>query len=272
MSDRRLLKSQRPAPKSTRREIWDSREPGFGLRIFDREDRDPQRQGKAGKITFQLYARFQRDAAPSRRSIGVYGFISLEAARRTAGEWKSLIAMGIDPAVVEAEAKAEAARAAALRSQNTVAAVAEDWFAAKVRKERSDKDVERNFRTYFVAAWDERPINENSWLDVLKIITTKKRSAPQMARALLIAVSRFFNWTYDQEIYGLTSFLLKTSKLIGSRSLRTRRLSDVEIFAFWRERMGHPFGSAYRRLLLTGLRLNEAIEMPWSEIETTTPL
>jgi hypothetical protein len=54
--------------------------------------------------------------------------------------------------------------------------------------------------------------------------------------------------------------------------VRTRRLSDVEIFAFWRERMGHPFGSAYRLLLLTGLRLNEAIEMPWSEIETTTPL
>jgi hypothetical protein len=68
MSDRRLitdrlLKSLRPAPKSTRSEIWDSREPGFGLRISDREDRDPQRRGKAGKITFQLYARFQREAA-----------------------------------------------------------------------------------------------------------------------------------------------------------------------------------------------------------------
>jgi Arm DNA-binding domain len=148
------------------------------LRISDRKDRDPQRRGEAGKITFQLYARFQRDAAPSRRSIGVYGAISLEKARRAAGEWKSLIAKGIDPAVVEAEAKAEAAQAAALRSQNTVAAVAEDWFAAKVRKERGGKDVERNFRTYFIAAWGDRPIHEITRVDVLTIINRKKGSAP----------------------------------------------------------------------------------------------
>ena len=277
MSDRRLitdrlLKSLRPAPKSTRSEIWDSREPDFGLRISDREDRDPQRRGKAGKITFQLYARFQRDATPSRRSIGVYGAISLEEARRTAGEWKSLIAKGIDPAVIEAEAKAEAARAAALRSQNTVAAVADDWFAAKVRKERGCKDVERNFRTYFIAAWGDRPINEISRLDVKAIIDRKKSSAPQMARSLLIMVTRFFDWADDQETYGLTSSpcdRLKAKKLIGRRSARKRKLNDVEVFAFWRatQRMGHPFGSAYRLLLLTGLRLNEVVEMPWSEIE-----
>src|SRR5262245_57981843 len=57
------VKSLRPTPKSTRGEIWDSREPGLGLRISDREDRDPQRRGKAAKITLQLYARFQGDAA-----------------------------------------------------------------------------------------------------------------------------------------------------------------------------------------------------------------
>jgi hypothetical protein len=63
----------------------------------------------------------------------------------------------------------EAARAAALGSQNTVAAVAEDWFAAKVRKERGGKDVERNFRTYCIAAWGDRQIHEITRINVLTL-------------------------------------------------------------------------------------------------------
>jgi hypothetical protein len=107
MSDRRrlitdrLLKSMPPAPKGRRRGIWDSREVGLGLRIGNRADPDPQRRGKAGRIVFQLFARFQKGSAPTRRVIGVYPALSLGEARATAGEWKSLIANGLDPAVVE---------------------------------------------------------------------------------------------------------------------------------------------------------------------------
>ena len=62
----------------------------------------------------------------------------------------------------------------------------------KVRKERDGKATERNFRTYFIAAWGDRPINEITRLDVLAIVNAKKRRAPEMARSLLIMVSRFF--------------------------------------------------------------------------------
>src|SRR5215510_10254312 len=104
MSDRRLitdrlLKSLPPAPKGTRTEIWDSRVSGFGLRVSDRRDPDPQRRGKAAKVTFILFARFQVGAAPTRRVIGTYPAISLDEARQTAGEWRSIVAKGIDPAV-----------------------------------------------------------------------------------------------------------------------------------------------------------------------------
>jgi hypothetical protein len=76
MPDRRLitdrtLKALRPAPKGSRLEIWDTREPGFRVRVSDRENADPQRRGKAGKITFVLYGRFTTgrtaDAACDRR-------------------------------------------------------------------------------------------------------------------------------------------------------------------------------------------------------------
>jgi hypothetical protein len=59
--------------------------------------------------------------------------------------------------------------------------VAEDWFAAKMWKERGGKDVERNFRTYCIAAWGDRQIYEITRIDVLMIINRKKDSAPQIA-------------------------------------------------------------------------------------------
>jgi hypothetical protein len=72
--------------------------------------------------------------------------------------------------------------------------------------------------------------------DVLEIIITKRNTAPQMARALLVLIKRFFGWCVDQEIYGLSTSPcegLSGKKLIGELQSRDRRLSNDEIFAFW---------------------------------------
>ena len=113
--------------------------------------------------------------------------------------------------------------------------------------------AERDLRAVFIAAWGERPVSEITKLDVLEIINTKKRTAPQMARALLVLIKRFFGWCVDQEIYGLSASPcegLSGKKLIGELQSRDRRLTDAEIFAFWRAtgRMGYPAGSVYRML------------------------
>jgi hypothetical protein len=112
----RFLRSLPPAPRGKRDEVWDSRVTGFGIRISDTKDADPARRGKAGKITFICYP-VSSGAAPARRTIGVYGAdaMKLEDARRIAGEWRSQVARGIDPAVVEAERRAAEARERALR-------------------------------------------------------------------------------------------------------------------------------------------------------------
>ena len=62
MAERRLitdrsLKALAPAPSGKRVELFDTRVPGFGVRISDTEDSNPARRGKAGKLTFILYAR-----------------------------------------------------------------------------------------------------------------------------------------------------------------------------------------------------------------------
>ena len=161
-------------------------------------DADPARRGKAGKITFILRARFAPGAAPTRRPIGTYGAITLEQARTTAGEWRSLIGKGVDPAVVEAEAREKADRERALRIRHSFAAVAETFIAEKLSRERRGKRCAHELRTIFVAAWGERPVSEITTADVLEIINRKKTVASGSAKCWLVLIRRFFNWAIDQ--------------------------------------------------------------------------
>jgi integrase len=268
----RFLRAQPPAPRGKRIEVWDSRVSGFGVRISDTKDADPARRGKAGRISFVLYARFSQGAPSTRRTIGVYGETSLEDARRTAGEWRSLIDKGIDPAVVEAEAREKAEREAALRVHHAFGTVAETFIADKLAQERSGKTAERDLRNVFIAVWRDRPISEITAHDVLAIINPKKRRAPQMARALMVLIRRFFNWACDAHIYGLDRSpcdRLSVSRIIGPVPKRSRRFTDDELIAFWRAtcRMKYPTGPVYRLLLLTGLRLNECAQLSWPEVQ-----
>ena len=142
-------------------------------------------------------------------------------------------------------------------------------------QECDGKDAERVLRTTFVAAWADRPIGDITALDVLEIINAKKRRAPQQARALMVLIRRFFNWACDAHVYGLTASpcdRLSVSRIIGPVPKRNRSLNDAEIFAFWRatERMKYPVGPAYKLLLLTGLRLNEAAQLSWPEVQGDT--
>ena len=182
MADRKLitdrfLKAFAPAPPGQRIEIFDSRLAGFGVRVTDLKNANPARRGKAGRI---LYARFTPGAASTRRPIGVYGddAVPLEQARRTAGEWRSLVARGIDPKVIEAEAREAAARERAQRVKHSFTNVAEVFFTDKLAHERRGKRAERDFRSVFIPAWGERPIGEIGPADVLEIVNAGKRRAP----------------------------------------------------------------------------------------------
>ena len=243
----RYLRALPPAPPGQRVEVYDARLPGFGVRVSDAKDADPSRRGKAARITFVLYCRFSPGAAATRRAIGVYPTITLEEARRIAGEWRSLVARGVDPAVIEAERRAVEARARALRVRHSFTVVAEQFIRDKLSKERAGKIAERILRNTFVTAWAEKPVIEISTLDVLEVISATKARAPKMAGAQLTLLKRFFAWVADQQIFGLPSSpcdRLKVKTFAGEMRSRDRRLNDAEIFAFMRasQRMRYPVG------------------------------
>jgi hypothetical protein len=69
----RYLRALAPAPPGQLIEARDARLPGFRIIVTDLEDANPARRGKAGKVTFVLYARFARGKSPTSRFRPVFG-------------------------------------------------------------------------------------------------------------------------------------------------------------------------------------------------------
>jgi integrase len=261
----RTLKALAPARKGSRHELWDTKIPGFGIRVGD--DRDPGRPGKAGQISFVLYTRFPGSPSPTRRTLGRYGQLTLEAARAKAADWRTLIDRGIDPAIAEEEE-----RNARLREQeNNFASVAEKFIEyVRANKERKAGDVERELRQEFIKPWGHRPISSIKAMDVAAIIdATVKRGKRAQAHNLFGHIRRLFRWAVPRYVEHSPCAQLSPRRLIGERQRRDRVLSDAEIGALWKatEPMGYPYGPLYRLLLLTGVRLSEACEASWNEFD-----
>jgi hypothetical protein len=253
----RALKALKPAPANQRYVVMDALVPGMGVRVTEN-----------GVRTFILVARYPGYRSPARRALGVYSALTLEAARDKARAWIEMVSKGVDPALVEERAKAEALR----KQENSFAAVVEDWIQDKLSTERQGKDVERDVRREFLPVWGARPITEITDLDVLSIVNAKKRAAPAQARNLLGHLRRFFAWAINQRVYGITTSpcdRLKPTDIIGKKVQGKRILSDDELFALWRtvKRMPYPFGPVYQILMLTALRLNEAAAGRRNEID-----
>jgi integrase len=98
-----------------------------------------------------------------------------------------------------------------------------------------------------------------------------KKSRPAEARNLLDVAKRLFSWARDQE-YGLEVNIfadIKPGSVIGEKVSRDRALNEHEIRDLWIavNKMPYPYGPAYATLILSGLRLNEAVRARWSEID-----
>jgi integrase len=262
-------KAGKPLGAKERFALMDSTVSGFGVRVT-----------AGGRKTFVLRARYPGPDASehySWRALGEYPALTLEQARAKAGAWIVLVKQGKDPGVVEALARAEELRKRAQAQDNTLKIVAEDWFDRKLVKERKGKSVKRDFRKNFISVWGDRPIIEITEDDVFAVIEQKSLTAPSQARNLLGDLKRFFSWTIDQRgKYGLLISPcenLRASKIgtIGKKKKRRRVFSDDEILAFWRatatECMPYPYGPAYRLLMLSALRLNEAVDAAKPEFD-----
>jgi integrase len=241
----RFIKSIKPAPEGTRKQIMDALVPGFGIRVTDK-----------GVKTYIFQARFPGSKFQARREVSA---ATLEEARETARGWSALIKKGIDPAQVAEKAKQEKE----LLRANTFEAIAEAYFTDKLATLRSGPAVEKRFRKYLFPILGTSPIAEITDLDILsKVINPLKARTKSMARQRFNDLYTFFEWVIDQRIYGLKlnpCSLIKITKLVGKIAKRKRILNDDELRALWiaANRLPYPVGPLYRGLVLTALRIRE---------------
>ena len=101
---------------------------------------------------------------------------------------------------------------------------------------------------------------------------TERKAAPGQARNLLGNLKTLFAWAIEQNEYGIElspARDIRARTLVGAKMSRDRDLTDLEVAALWRaiRRLRYPFGTVYRLLLLTGLRLNEVVNASWPEFD-----
>jgi integrase len=279
----RGLKALKPAPKGETYDVADAVVPGFRVRVSE-----------TGRKTFVLLTRYPGSRNPTRRSIGLYGGLTLEQGRNKARDWIELIRKGVDPSR-EAERLRKAEER--LRS-NSLASVVEDYIKFAVigpdpshPRQRRGARVARELRD-IVSLWDGKSITEISRENVQAVIKAvrdhgtggalsvygvkhdksakHKGGAPGQARNLLGNLKAFFAWAIAQNEYKIEQNPcrdIKAKDLVGTKKSRSRALNELELAALWRvtRRLRYPFRQVYRLLILTGLRLSEVANAEWPE-------
>jgi integrase len=283
----RAIKAMKPAAKAY--DMHDAIVPGLALRVLP-----------SGVKSFVLIARFPGSRNPTRRSLGQYGELTLEAARATARQWLELIARSIDPAEEVKRQRREQERKRAA----TFEAVVEDYIRVEVYgpggekrpRHRTAHKTVTALRGTLVPLFGHRSITELTAPEILRPLELigqigsdrallklkarkqlvrpgrKRHPAPANARSLYSLLQMLLNWASDPDAhYGLDRNPLERVRKsrLGSPEPRAHTLSDEELAALQIaiSRLAPPHRQAYQVLLLSGLRLGEAMRASWSEIE-----
>jgi hypothetical protein len=243
LTDRAILHLKSAAP-GKRRIIWDALVPGLAVRITDR-----------GIKTFVLVTRYPGSRNPAPRSLGVYGAITLEAARAKAREWLALIAGGVDP-----EDHANRKR------EQTFKAIAENYFQRKAKYHRSRHSTEATLARLVYPTFGQRPIDAINRSDIVRLLDKiEDERGPVMASQTLSIINRVMNFHASRSDDFRSPIVKGMAR--GGEQARSRILSDDELRAIWKATGDYPvFGPLLRFILLTATRRNEAGQMIWSEL------
>jgi len=249
------------APASGQVDYFDAALPGFGLRI-----------GSSGVRSFFLTKRV--NGKLTRVTIGRAKIhpdgpgLTLAAARAEADRLAQRMAGGVNPKAARAEDLARAKAAEAAQARDDFATVFADWFRRDQAENRSAPEVKRLFERDILPAWQGRGVSAITRRDALDLIDgIADRGAQTMARRAHAHLHRLFRWAVGRGVIDANP--LADAPKPGREVRRDRVLSDGDMSRVWHacERLGWPFGPAFRLLILTGARREEILALKWSEID-----
>lgn len=210
--------------------------------------------------------RYRFAGKPAKLTLGRWPLMTLADARAAAADAIGKVELGENPAVQKKATKA--ARLEAQLSERDLVKTLLDQFQKRHLSKLKSGDHAWQFLNRFVLpAWGDRDIHtitKRDLIDLLDEIADSGRMTT--ANRVLAHVRKFFNWCVERDV--LSSSPATGVKPPAKETSRDRVLTDQEMRWFWQacDRVGQPWGSMGKVLLLTGQRLGEVAQMTDAEV------
>jgi integrase len=232
-------------PSSGQVDYFDTKLPGFGLRVTARGVR-------SWVVLYRHHGRKRR------LTLGTVPLLSLADARAKARDVLASVVKGEDPAT-EKRASREAA---------TFADLASEYIEKHAKpKKRSWKEDERILRVYVPKSWLVAPASTITRRDVRDLVETLAKTAPIMANRVLACLRKVFNFGIKRELV-IVNPCFQIERPSPERQ-RDRVLSADELRAVWKALDAEDADTAalFRLYLLTAQRGGELRTMERSELD-----
>ena len=252
----RFLSSFKVEPGSKDRLIFDADCPGMGVRATAK-----------GTHSFLVQWTDPATKRKHRETLGIWGSITLEQARKAARVRLGEVAKGVNPAAerIRTRAEAEAKRA---EEALTLETLIDDWATRHLiqRRPRYATEAKRALRFAFHDCL-RKPASRLGRSDVIDRLDKIANGGKAIMAAQTIAYGRAcFAWAEKREKVAGNPFRGLPIPVVGSE--RDRVLTESEVAEVWAamETLEYPFGPFYRMAILTLQRREEVAGMQWSEI------
>jgi integrase len=231
--------------------LWDDKLSGFGLKITP----------SGSKSFIFQYRMGGRGSKVRRYTLGKYGSLTPEGARRQAETLAHQVANGVDP---QREKKAARAKAINLAFSSYVDAFREHCLEREWPS--THQQAYRLLVRYAVPHIGSTPLTDITRADIRAVVDPL---LPRTATASLMfaVLRRLFSWALERE--DVLRSPMEAMRAPPLPTSRDRVLSDEELKLVWNgaEKIGYPFGCWVQFLTLTGARRNEAAALDWSELD-----
>ena len=240
-------------PREKEKIHWDSGYKGFGVRV-----------SPMGRKTFVV--QYRQGSRTRRISLGTFGNLTVEEARRKAKKILGAVAGGDDPAE----------RIAQFRRTPTMADVCNKFLKEHVEtrlKPSTQKEYRRNIELYILPKFRTFKVSEISKDDVAQA-HFELADKPYQANRNLGVLSRIFNlcevWGYRPEGTNPCRHVKKYKE--KKRECFLTQAQIATLFSVLDDSVlngseSHHVASAFKLLLLTGCRLGEIQTLRWSDIQ-----
>ena len=233
---------------------WDDNPPGFGLRIT-----------ASGVRSFIVQKRI--NGKEHRTTLGRYGILTPEQARREAQKFLSQVAQGADPIAAKVKARAES-----VTLKEALAA----YFESRQLKPRTIKDINQAFKGF--ENWEKKPLSSITREMVSKRhhdLGEKSHARANLAMCYLRAIFNFAIAHYTDKDGQPFIADNPVKRLSQTRSwYRVDRRETVinphqlkPWFAAVLSLSNTGARDYFLTIILTGLRRTEAMDLKWSDVD-----